>query len=1014
MRSHPCAGAARAATLCAVIPAEPALTSWWSRGLPATELLCEQQPEWAVFATEALAATPLRPSLPTGHLPGTTGFRTVFAPFAELAGARLAAAAPEADVDLPAIRSALTGRLAEILARQAARTLVLELNVARVTGKLPGATPSERFRDFIALTARQEGLTALLHEYPVLARLAAQTCVDAAESVAELLHRFAADRAELVRTLFRGTDPGTLTGLRLTAGDGHRGGRTVAVLRFADDARVVYKPRPLRVHRHFNEAVDWLNAQPGSPGLRTLALLERPEYGWLEFVTARPCTDPGQVRRFYRRQGTWLALLYALDCTDLHFENLIACAEEPVPVDIETLFHPPAPAKTTPDGAKGADEDPAAQVLEASVYRIGLLPRLLLGDETAVDASGLGGDAGARSPMPGIGWEGAGTDEMRLVRQSASFVGAENRPSLDGGYPDPADHTETLVAGFRDGYRAITAGRDELLGPDGLLRRFADDEVRVVVRATQSYATLLDESTHPDVLRDPAEREQILRLLETDELGEPLWPRLVDWEVAELWDGDIPMFTARPGSADLWSGTGERIPDALERPGLDRVADKILAMGPADLVEQEWVIRAAMAGRSTEPAHQAATLPPAPLGTDPANAAAPADPARLLAAARAIGDQLVEHAHRSESGDRRRDRQRVNWLGLELLADQYWRVVPSGGDLGSGYPGPALFLAQLAALTGSARYADTARSALRPVPGLLDRLAAGPEELDAVGSGAFAGLGGITYTLTQVATLLDDPEIRSWIEPATRLTVAAAEAEAETDGPSGIVEGTAGGLATLLAVHRATGSSEAWFGARLCADRLADCPLPAAAGFAGGAAGVGWALLGFAEAGGGDDYRTAGLAALRASAHAALPSAPGPAWCEGLPGIALAIADRAAALADPELAAFVQQAASAVVDGGPPANHSLCHGETGSLELLGRLPDAAFRAARDSRASALTTLLEQSGPRCGTPDCLPAPGLLTGLSGIGHGLLRLGFPEHTASVLLLQPPAPVRPSLQTP
>jgi len=1009
MRSHPCAGDVSTATLCAVIPAEPALTSWWSRGLPATELPCEQQPEWAAFATEALAATPLRPHLPTGHLPGTTGFRTVFAPFAELAGARLAAAAPEADIDLPAIRAAFTDRLAEILAWQAARTLVLELNVARVTGKLPGATPSERFRDFIALTARQEGLTALLHEYPVLARLTGQTCVDAAESVAELLHRFAADRSELVSTLLRGTDPGTLAGLRLTAGDGHRRGRTVTVLRFADDARVVYKPRPLRVHRHFNQAVDWLNAQPGSPGLRTLALLERPGYGWLEFVAPRPCADPGQVERFYRRQGTWLALLHALDCTDLHFENLIACAEDPVPVDIETLFHPPAPAKAAAPGADRADEDPAARVLEASVYRIGLLPRLLLGDETAVDASGLGGDAGACSPMTGVGWEGAGTDEMRLVRRGGAFVGAENRPSLDGGYPDPADHTETLVEGFRDGYRAITAGRDELLGPDGLLRRFADDEVRVVVRATQSYATLLDESTHPDVLRDPAEREQILRLLETDELGEPLWPRLVDWEVAELWDGDIPLFTARPGSADLWSGTGRRIPDALERPGLDRVADKILAMGPADLAEQEWVIRAAMASRSTEPAHQVRAPHPAP---PRGGTAAPADPARLLAAARAIGDRLVEHAHRGRSHDRRR--QRVNWLGLELLADRYWRVVPAGGDLGSGHPGPALFLAQLAALTGSARYADTARSALRPVPGLLDRLAAGPDELDAVGSGAFAGLGGITWTLTQVAALLDDPEIRSWIEPATRLTVAAAGAETETDGPSGIAEGTAGGLATLLAVHRATGSAEAWRGAQLCADRLADCPLPATAGFATGAAGVGWALLGFAEAGGGDYYQQAGLAALRASARAALPTAPGPAWCEGLPGIALAIADRAAALADPELAKIVQQAASAVVDSGPLPNHSLCHGEAGALELLGRLPDAASRAALDSRAGALTTLLEQSGPRCGTPACLPAPGLLTGLSGIGHGLLRLGFAEHTASVLLLQPPAPVRPSPQTP
>ncbi len=32
-----------------------------------------------------------------------------------------------------------------------------------------------------------------------------------------------------------------------------------------------------------------------------------------------------------------------------------------------------------------------------------------------------------------------------------------------------------------------------------------------------------------------------------------------------------------------------------------------------------------------------------------------------------------------------------------------------------------------------------------------------------------------------------------------------------------------------------------------------------------------------------------------------------------------------------------------------------------------------------------------------------ASGLLTGLSGIGHGLLRAGFPERIGSALLLRP-----------
>ncbi|NED33318.1 lanthionine synthetase LanC family protein, partial [Streptomyces sp. SID8499] len=82
------------------------------------------------------------------------------------------------------------------------------------------------------------------------------------------------------------------------------------------------------------------------------------------------------------------------------------------------------------------------------------------------------------------------------------------------------------------------------------------------------------------------------------------------------------------------------------------------------------------------------------------------------------------------------------------LGERYRRLGPCGADLGHGYPGVALFLAELAALTGADRYAGTARAALRPLPRLLDRLAAlADEDLGAVGSGAFTGLGGILYAL---------------------------------------------------------------------------------------------------------------------------------------------------------------------------------------------------------------------------------------------------------------------------
>ncbi|MFH9686679.1 type 2 lanthipeptide synthetase LanM family protein [Streptomyces sp. NPDC017413] len=1020
---------------------------WWLPGVvggsPAGE------PGWAVFAREAVASAPRDVVVADRPYPGLSGFGPVVAPFVDAAVRRLrdalakdgsavggpavgglvngsrtgraagpAAESPAAEGSSPLLAD-FRGQLTRRLSRIAARTLVTELHESRRLGRLSGEGSEERFRDFVRRTARRDGLALLVTGYPVLARLLATACLNAGDAFAEMAARLAADRHLLTPSGVLGdragspeggrggsAGPGALTGVEAGAGDSHRGGRSVMLLRFADGARLVYKPRPLAAHRHFNALAEWFGALSGAPDLRVLRVLDRGEYGWAEFVEERPCASAVETRQFYRRQGALLALLHTLDGTDLHHENLIACGPHPVLVDVETLFHPPlGPARSA---------DPAARALHDSVHRVGLLPQLLVGDTTALDMSAIGGGRAASSPIETADWADAGTDRMRLVRRAGRFTESANRPRLGGVAADPSAYTEALCGGFRAGYTAISDHRSELLGSDGLLRIFAGDEVRVVPRPTWTYTTLLDESTHPDLMRDAAERHQVLSLLRTPLLGMPALPGVEDEEVAELWRGDVPVFGTRPGGTELWSGTGRTVPGQpgvgpVGPTGLARVEAKVRAMDTVDRQDQERIIRAAMVSTSPEPPHRAA-----PGGRSRSAATAP-EPEQLLSAARSVGDQLVSLAYRHE--------RRTNWIGLELLGERYWRLTPMAADLAGGYTGPALFLAQLAALTGASRYAEAAREALAPVPGLLDTLHGRADELGSLGSGAFAGLGGIAYALTEVGTLLGDREVLDQTGPAVRLSCAASTAE---DG-HGVRGGAAGGLVSLLAVHRATGRPEAWRGAERCAERIAAAPLPRTGGFADGAAGIGWALLRFAGAGGDARHRSAGLAALRrataganrvtsagaphgatagpvhGSASEAAAGAPaGPAWCDGVAGIALAIADSPDALADPELSGWLAARSGELAGIGPLADDSLCHGESGLLELLGHHALPAARPAWMRRAGTLLASADRAGPQCGTPGRVPHPGLLTGLSGIGHGLLRAGFPDRIGSALLLR------------
>ncbi|PBC75389.1 type 2 lantibiotic biosynthesis protein LanM [Streptomyces sp. TLI_235] len=973
---------------------------WWRRAVSAAEPSGGPAPDWAVFVDAALTAAPRyhRPHGAGGPTvaapPGMGALAPVLARFAESAAARLPAPPPAARVDLPAVRARFTATLTDTLTRIAARTLVLELHSARDAGRLAGATSAERFDDFVALTAGRSGAHALVTRYPVLGRLLGQAALHAGAALTELLDRFAADRAAITSTLLGGTDPGPLTRIDTAAGDRHRRGRSVAVLRFADGARVVYKPRPLAVDRHFGELVRWFDTTPGSPGLRVPAVLDRGRYGWTEHIAPADCRSEEEVRRFYRRQGALLALLHAVDATDLHCENLIACRDQPVPVDVETLFHPPAPAD--------AGDDPARAALDASVHRIGLLPVLMVGETTAVDASGLGGDAGAPGPARAVDWAEPGTDRMRLVRRAAVLPGAANRPHLHGTPADPARHTEDLVAGFRAAHHTLARHSEHLTGPHGPLRRFAADETRLVARATRVYALLLDESTHPDLLRHAADRDRVLELLRTEDLGGPAHPLLLADELADLRAGDVPFFTTRPGTVDVWNATGHRIPAALDRTALDRVLTRVRALDTAGTTRQEWTIRAAMAARSTADPHR-----PDPHRPDPhrpggaqgeASGRRPIDPGRLLDAARAVGERVLDLGLTGGG--------RTNWLGLGVLGERYWRLQPLGADLGTGYTGVALFLAQLARITGDTRYAEAAHRALRPLPTLLDRLAGAPEDLGAVGSGAFAGLGGISYALAHLAAELDDADLRALLPAAVELTAAAAAAESG----AAVLDGTAGGLAALLAVHEATGAPAALHAAEACAARLAVATPPAGTGLALGRAGVTWALDRLRGAPGRSDATSAVRpGGLPGSLDAWAVQDGDARWCHGLAGLVAAARGRPG----DDAAAAVR----ALARTRPPTDHSLCHGELGVLDVLATATTeaAAAEAAPAAAVSEAVAVLarrtdlllgdlDRDGPVCGTPGAVPCPSLLNGLAGIGHGLLRLGFADRIPSVLLLEPP----------
>ena len=360
-------------------------------------------------------------------------------------------------------------------------TLILELNLARLRNDLTGESSSERFDYFIGRLRERVLSKQILTEYPVLARELVGRADQWLASSLEFLRRLSRDWPIIQTKFSPPSDAGILYELQTQLGDRHRDGRSVQIARFGSGFSIVYKPRSLQVDGHFQELLEWFNRKTGDLAFQGLTILDRGTHGWSEFVPGEDCLSVDGVRRFYERQGGYLALFYILNGSDIHCENVIASGEHPFVVDLEVLFHAPI-AEPRP-----GLNDVAVEGLARSVLRCGLLPMPARFGESAepLDRSGLAAPLSQLSPFALLHAVESGTDEMQLVRKRSPIRASAHWPKV-AGQPVEAVDVDAVERGFRRVCEVILSNRGELLDVDGPIARFRGDKVRIVLRYTRS------------------------------------------------------------------------------------------------------------------------------------------------------------------------------------------------------------------------------------------------------------------------------------------------------------------------------------------------------------------------------------------------------------------------------------------------------------------------------------------------------------------------------------------------
>ncbi len=549
---------------------------------------------------------------------------------------------------------------------------------------------------------RRDGLATLLETFPVLGRYLGQVCGDWHRANEMLLRRVDSDTLPL-QQLF-GVEPAmVLSEVRQGLSDPHNHGQVVSVLMFAEtdgssSEQVVYKPKDMGVDLVYQQSLDYLNSVSTVTPLRSLRIYCGNDYGFMEYVKHRLCSGADEQERFYRNAGRLTAVLHLLGCTDCHFENLIACGDQLLLIDTETLLEADLPdhVSDASDQQTALTQSELQKRFQNSVLRSGLMPNwLFLGQaKVAVDISALGIAPPPNPFTKGPGWLGLNSDGMMASQISRPSLLPTSLPVGVGKTNGLNVHLETFCQGFREQCAEFERTREDWIRPGGVLDQFRGLPRRIVLRATRVYFGLQRQQLEPAALRSSLRQGLVLEQLSRSFLvatEQPLhWP-VFEAELRQMERLDIPFFVHPIDGHDLpLPDDLEVIPGFIETSGLESSRQRIAQLDPASVAFQEQLIRGTTRARITTQKGWNHDV----VATDGDVVTLTHD--RLRQQSRLQLKKLEEIAIRDADG-------LIDWLGMDLGNDgESFCFGPVGTSLYGGSIGVALLAAHFVDDSGSA------------------------------------------------------------------------------------------------------------------------------------------------------------------------------------------------------------------------------------------------------------------------------------------------------------------------
>lgn len=866
------------------------------------------------------------------------------------------------------------------------KTLITEFYDKKNKGQLSGDTSKTRYDLYDESFKKFSNIKDILDKYEVLGYLIFQRITSICNLIEEAVNNLCVDIEEIRDRFSNKLD--TLESITLNSGDTHNGGKSVMIFNFDKGEKLVYKPHNLYPDEGLNGIYNYLNAKNTLlEEIYNVKVISKKEYGWQKFVEREECANERDAEVYFYKIGVILALLNILKTGDIHSENIIAAKDNPILIDLETLI--------TNDNTEGLSDSLLLSYfteINNSVLGSYLLPQNLEYSTIDIDLSGLSGKAGRRSEkITYLKLVDAGTDNIRFEKDFIVSTENNNMITINGENLDIFKYHNNIEQGFMETYELISKNKNEFIE---ILNKYLSKGVyRQVLRPTHIYSKYLQASYHPKYLRSFEDRRKLFSLLYECESrmfnNNEIKLLKTNYEVENLMCDDIPYFGSDYSSKSLYMNNEKVIDNYFRTTTKDIVISRVKAMNSIEMRKQISYIRNSLITTKKDIFYNDFEEGEKIIGIDKNE---------IRKSLRSIGDYIYKKAIFNLEGTACTF-PHLNNHGERVL------IGPINYSLYDG-SGLVLFLYSLGIELKENKYIELAEATLNG----LEELNFNDNNL-VMPASVFSGIGSLIYLYYNLSQMSGKAEYyEKYGTYLNRLKTYEISDEESID----IIGGAAGIIVLTINLYNETQDESALYIADKYSKYLYSCLVDekegeCLSGFSHGYSGFALALLMAGTVLKNEKYYTLAIDLisredllyrediknwidLRNNNKEALNY-----WCHGAPGILLARVKMMEYMRKEDIKLVkskVTEALEQFIQNGfdRSNNHSLCHGIMGNIDILKTISetinDIELMETCKSLFNDFLEYIEYDGFKYGLYGTLGMVSFMTGISGIGYGILR--------------------------